>query len=396
MIPKPAPEIDFADLNALLGTVHEGKTIEYKREMPARKNEEVIKLLAAVSSLANTAGGDLLIGVEAKAGLAHAIPGVAFDDLDAEKLRLEQLLAGNIEPRIPRVEIKAIACPDGRHVLVVRTHRSWIGPHRVTVNDKFYGRNSAGKYPLDVSELRSAFALGETIAERIRNFRQDRLIKIDAGETPLLSMRPGAKMAIHVVPFSAFSGSQQHIDIGRAISQSHVMAMPPGRIGHPKDYTVNLDGFVTFTNPRDKPAGGYAQIFRTGAIEGVAVLSTYGTIATPYISGPVFEYTIVSAVKNYLSFMHSIAIGPPIVVFVSFCGVRGCHLRTGTGTEFGSGFYEGQPLRDDVIALQDVLIDRNPTNVPQALRSTFDMIWNAFGHLKSDKYNDAGEWIGTV
>jgi len=313
MIPKPAPEIDFADLNALLGTVYEGKTIEYKREMPARKPEEVIKLLAAVSSLANTAGGDLLIGIEE---LAHAIPGVAFDDLDAEKLRIEQLLASSIEPRIPRVEIEAVACANGRHVLVVRTHRSWIGPHRVTVNSKFYGRNSAGKYPLDVSELRSAFVLGETIAERIRNFRQGRLIKIDAGETPLLSMRPGAKMAIHVVPFSAFSGSQQHIDIGRAISQSHVMAMPPGRIGHPKDYTVNLDGFVTFTNPRDKPAGGYAQIFRTGAIEGVAVLSTDGTTATPYISGPVFEYTIVSATKNYLSFMHSIGIAPPIVVFV--------------------------------------------------------------------------------
>jgi hypothetical protein len=46
-----------------------GKTIEYKREMPARKNEEVIKSLAAVSSLANTAGGDLLIGIEAEAGL---------------------------------------------------------------------------------------------------------------------------------------------------------------------------------------------------------------------------------------------------------------------------------------------------------------------------------------
>ena len=58
MISKPVHEIRFADLNALIGTVAEGKTIEYKREMPAGTRDEKIKFLAAVASLANTAGGD--------------------------------------------------------------------------------------------------------------------------------------------------------------------------------------------------------------------------------------------------------------------------------------------------------------------------------------------------
>jgi hypothetical protein len=390
MIPKSASEITLTDLNALLGLVHEGKTIEYKREMPARKNDEVIKFLAAVSSLANTVGGDLLIGIDAKAGLAHSIPGVAFDDLDAEKPRLEQLLANSIEPRLPRVEIEAVACADGRHVLVIRSHRSWIGPHRVTVNDKFYGRNSAGKYPLDVTELRSAFVLGESVAERIRNFRRDRLIKIAAGETPI-PLHPGATMVVHAVPFSAFT-STQYIDIVRAVADGYVMALPPGRVGHPNNYSVNLDGFVTFTNAHGEPSHGYAQIFRSGAVEGVDVLSADDTTGAPYLSGPVFENTIVSAANNYLHFMQSISIELPIALFVSFCGMRGCHLRT--GTEFGGGFYQGQPLRDDVIALPDVVIDRAPANVPQALRLNFNTVWNAFGHMKSDQYTNDGEWVG--
>src|SRR5580704_13807656 len=99
MIPKSIHEITFDDLNALVGLVREGKMIEFKREMQAKTRDEGIKFLAAVSSFANTGGGDLLIGIEARAGLATAIPGVAFPDLDAEKLRLLQLLANGLEPR---------------------------------------------------------------------------------------------------------------------------------------------------------------------------------------------------------------------------------------------------------------------------------------------------------
>jgi predicted HTH transcriptional regulator len=77
MIPKPTNDIRLADLESLVGRVPEGKTIEYKRELPAGTREERIKFLAAISSLANTAGGDLLIGVEAKDGIPTGIPGVA-------------------------------------------------------------------------------------------------------------------------------------------------------------------------------------------------------------------------------------------------------------------------------------------------------------------------------
>jgi predicted HTH transcriptional regulator len=77
MILKPIHDIRLADLDALVGVVAEGKTIEYKREMPGGTSAEKVKFLAAVSSLANTAGGDLLIGVPAKDGIPIAISGIA-------------------------------------------------------------------------------------------------------------------------------------------------------------------------------------------------------------------------------------------------------------------------------------------------------------------------------
>jgi hypothetical protein len=109
MIPKTIHEIGPDDLQALIGgPVAEGKTIEYKREMPGKGDSE---FLASVSSFANTSGGDLLIGVEAVDGIATALPGVELASPDQEKLRLEQLMATGLE-RCPR----AVTCWwSGRH-----------------------------------------------------------------------------------------------------------------------------------------------------------------------------------------------------------------------------------------------------------------------------------------
>jgi predicted HTH transcriptional regulator len=129
MIRKPVHDIRLPDLDALVaGAVAESKTIEYKQEMPGGTRDEKIKCLAAVSSFANTAGGDLLIGVPARDGIPIAVSGIAVPSIDDEKLRLENLLADCIEPRIPRVEIAAIPCSGGQHALLVRVHRSGWPP----------------------------------------------------------------------------------------------------------------------------------------------------------------------------------------------------------------------------------------------------------------------------
>jgi hypothetical protein len=399
MIARPIHEISLDDLNALVGIVRESKTIEFKREMPARKADDVIKFLAAVSSLANTGGGDLLIGIEARAGLATAISGVAFPDLDAEKLRLSQLLATNLEPRLPRVDIEAIETSGNRHVLVIRVQQSWLAPHRVKVNDKFYGRNSAGKYPLDVSELRTAFVLSDSVAERIRNFRNDRLIKIAGGESSV-SLYDRPAMIIHVVPFSTFAAGRT-VDVVQTAMQPGrppILPQPPGsRHGSPIALT-NLDGFAIISTteaPPEQRAGAYAQLFRSAAIEGVYLLEQDRTDKTRfYIFAQGFENIVVAAVKNYISFLMTLDVGLPIFIFLSFCGMSRCYLRETAA--MGVGWNDYGPLKVDAIALPEVTIESDPANVPGALRQLFNTIWNGFGFQGSPKYNATGEWIGTA
>lgn len=392
MIPKPLDQIDFADLQAIVDNVREGKTIEFKQAMPGKTDDEKKKFLRAVSSLANTAGGDLLIGVKAQQGLAKAIPGIPGDTIDDMQLRLSQLLATQLEPRLPKVDFHHVDCGENCRVLIIRVQRSWLAPHRIRIDNTFYGRNSAGNYPLDVSELRTAFTLSEAVADRIRKFRTDRLIKIAAGETPL-RMHSVPALVIHVVPLSTFADGR-NLNIVEEIANGHVMPLPPEGFGQPNDYGPNLDGFITFTNQPNGLARAYAQVFRTGAVEGVYLLPL-DDAGIPFLASQTFENIIISALRNYFRFLNDIELPPPTFVFLSLCGVRGCHLRQQRAEYRESGYYNAGPLKEDVVTLPDVIIDTESTDLPSAMRLAFNTIWNAFGFPQSDKYNARGEWIGT-
>lgn len=77
MIPKPLESIVLEDIQGLIDNqVGETKTIEYKRDIPGNSDGDKVSFLRAVSSIANTAGGDVLYGVEALDGIPKGLPGL--------------------------------------------------------------------------------------------------------------------------------------------------------------------------------------------------------------------------------------------------------------------------------------------------------------------------------
>jgi hypothetical protein len=88
------------------------------------------EFLKDVSAFANTAGGDLLIGMDEQDGIVTAIPGLE-GDRDAILLRLEQVATANLTPRVVGLTMRAIPLASGKFVIAVRVPRSWLGPHRV-------------------------------------------------------------------------------------------------------------------------------------------------------------------------------------------------------------------------------------------------------------------------
>lgn len=383
MLGESISKIDVEVLRSLIADrVGEGKSLEYKREIPGGSDGGPERFLKAVSAFANTAGGDLLLGVEAVNGVAVALPGLDVDNPDGEILRLENMIREGLEPRLPRVDIRALEIAEHRYVLVVRVARSWIAPHRVKKNREFYARNSAGTYPLDVGELRTAFTMSETIAARIRDFRTDRLARIHGRETPV-ALRAGGCMVVHVLPLTAFTAAVE-IDIGAYESGPNRLS-PMAASGW--DWRINLDGLVTYSAVSESTSRGYAQTFRNGAAEWALVLTGHeGRMVLPSAA---YERDVMRCLTDYLGFAAGFDIEPPYYVFLSFGGVRGCQLA---GSRVTHWLEERMTLREDVLIIPEVVIEDRNVQPARVLRPAFDRVWNAFGFVRSLNYDDDGEW----
>src|SRR6266571_7938464 len=266
---RPLEAIEESDLQALVDNqVSEHKTFEYKAVLPGNADGDKKEFLADVSSFANASGGDLIYGIKEQSGVPAELSGLELSDVDAEILRLESCIQKGIAPGLFRiVETHPVALPTKqRHAIVIRIRKSWAAPHMMTFkNDaKFFSRNSRGKYQLDISELRSAFLLSETVAEHIRTFRTERLSNIIVGEAPEALDESAPKIVLHIVPFGAFELSTRP-DLGLLTQVENVRLMEPLRLysGGFSAPHYNFDGLLVSVQD------SYTQIFRNGSIESV-------------------------------------------------------------------------------------------------------------------------------
>lgn len=381
MITKPLSDITETDLRLLIDEkVPEGKQIEYKRELPEGGDKGTINFLRAVTAFANTQGGNLIYGINAADGIPTDIPALSITSGDMILQRFENLCRDGVQPRLAGVQYRLVPIAGGGTVLVVRIQKSWSAPHRVTAlnHAQFYGRNSAGAYQLDVAELRQAFTLSDTVIERIRTFRANRLLALGNGESPV-PLKKGALIVLHVVPLQSMT-SDFRIDI--ASNSGGVQNLRPmGAAGW--NYRINLDGRINYSYASDGENDSYVQLFRNGIIE--TVLVEEGHDGKKTIPSQAYEKYILEALQSYFPALNDLGISTPAYLFLSLLGVKD-YL-------FALRYGGGQSERDNIL-LPEILIGQWSDSPQQIMHPAFDMIWNAFGFERSLNYNDAGKWVG--
>jgi hypothetical protein len=392
MINKAFDQIGKPDVSELISNaVREGRTLEYKEKLPGNSDGEKTEFLADVSSFANAAGGYILYGIREKRDAAknptgipesvHGLPGI---NLDSEILRLESSIRTGIHPRIPGIRTKAVEGFPKGSVLLVWIPKSWSSPHMVTYKNhsRFYSRSSNGKYPLDVTELRSAFALSESLPERIRRFRDERIAKIVANETPM-PLEEGPRLVLHVMPIAAlnvpsqcsvsemYEKRQQLLPIGTSDWNSH---------------RINFDGVLTFSY-FSTPATCYAyvQAFSSGAMESVDTYLLSERDGKRLIPSTQFEKDLISALDNYLGFQETLGLTPPIFVMISMLDVKDYSLDLRHSTT--------RPIDRNVLMLPDIIVEEYRRGSAEMLRPAFDALWQASGFLRSGNYDENGKWI---
>jgi hypothetical protein len=383
MIPKPLNEISDADLQALIANgVAEGRTIDYKRQMPGNSDSEKKEFLADASSFANTGGGDLVYGIDETGGLPTQIAAVQAADLDLEIRRLDSILGAGLNPRI-RYGIKTVTTGSGGSVVVLRVERSWTGPHRVVFqgHDKFYGRNSAGKYSLDVNELRTAFALSSTTTERIRAFRTDRIIALSNKETPVPFM-DGPTILLHCIPLEAFASGEQF-----DILPLHHDPMPLWPMAVSSwNKRLNLAGLLAFGT--QQPCPSYTQLYRNGVIEvaqGRILAHEYqGSMVIPSVA---YEKYLVEFLPKCFAVLQAIGANTPVVVALTL--IRSKDLYMGVNSILGEN---GYPIDTDTPVLPEIMVQNFATPAGQIFKPIFDSIWNACGFPMSTNYDAQGNF----
>jgi hypothetical protein len=386
MIPKTLSEVAEADLDALITNgVAEGRTIDYKRALPGNSDADKKELLADASSFANSGGGDLVFGMEETGGLPVQIMGVQAADLDLEIRRLDSILAAGVSPRI-RYVLRVVVTAAGRRVMIMRVERSWIGPHRVVFqqHDKFYGRNSAGKYPLDVNELRAAFTLSNTATERIRSFRTDRIIALSNNQTPVTFM-DSPKIVLHCIPLESFASATQYDVL--PIYENAAPFPPMGTTVW--DRRLNLNGVLIFGS--QQPCPSYTQVYRNGALEvvqGRILAREYeGRMVIPSVA---YEQYVLRYLPQCVRLLQEIGANAPVVVALTLLTTRGLYM----GINNFWGDQPGFPIDSDSLILPEVVVEDLTTPANRILRPLFDLIWNACGLPRSANFDENGNWIG--
>ena len=391
MFDKPFDQIDKGDIDALIAEqVSETKQLEYKKELPGGIDKEKVEFLCDVSSFANASGGHIIYGLGDKkdaAGKNNGIPeyvGLENINTDKQTLRLAQIILSGIEPRIPGIQIKPIEGFNNGPLVIVRIPQSWSSPHMVKHNNRFYSRTSSGKYPLDVDEIRAAFALSEALTERIQRFRADRLAKIVAGETPV-SLNAGPKIALHLVPFEAF-GRGRGFDLVLTDLQPELPPICAQAFTH----RYNIDGLLTFEPAGDRSvAYSYVQLFRSGIIEAVDI----GIIQAREKSLSIgYEEELLIYMKRYLLYMKKLGITTPVFIMLSFLGVRGYIM--GGVNNFSRGRRGQDPIDRDSLVIPEVLLETFDKDPAEVMRPAFNAVWNASGWPRSMNYDENGKWIG--
>lgn len=364
--------IDEPILQGLISNqVSERRDLEFKRDLPGGRDDEIKEFLADVTSLANAQGGDVLFGVEDAGGVASALPGIQTGDADADILRLDNILRDGVEPRLVGVRVQWIPLASGSGVILMRVPASFAAPHRVRFRNsgRFYNRNSRGKYEMDVHELRTAFTQSAGLPERFRQQHDAAVAEAREGELPFSISRDPTAVATFM-PTSLFRELRE-----LPINQDNALfPVRPSSV----NWMHMLEGFLIHTTPGDQGlVRSYAHTHRNGRVDlvwtvGATRPSSSGTQSLCWPDS--FEQGLLGQALSVQAKFRALGIDEPWVVLATIFGVKGSRL-------YVSDHHRSEPAWRDEAALPQLIVE---TMDQASLMPMFKSFWLLFGEQRPD------------
>ena len=347
MIEEPIEMIDEAALRRLIDNqVSEGRDLEFKRELPGGNDEATREFLADVTAFANAQGGDIIYGLDEANGVAANLPGVEVDDHDAAILRLEGKLQTGVNPRLIGARTQWVPLANGRGALVLRIPGSLSAPHRVTYKGgaRFFGRNSRGKYELDVHDLRQAFTDAAQLPQQFRQLHAEAIAASQGAEMPF-AVEKAPVAVISVAPLGLFREE-------RRIAVTRENAVVPVRVGAFSALDT-IDG-VLIHEPVNEAGrvGSYALTYRTGRTDSAFVIGgvRQNNGEDWHTCWPaIFEQGLQAMTNATQMQLRQHGIEGPWVILVSVYGAKGFRMILGEGYRTALAFRNNVLLGQHIV-----------------------------------------------
>lgn len=388
MIEREIDKITKDDIDALVSARHiEDRQLEYKSQLPGNSDKDKREFLADIAAFANGAGGDILYGVTEEVGIPKLALGLALPDFDAERTRLQNIIREDIQPRLPLVEIKNVEGFSEGVIVVIRVTQSWRAPHMVTFagSSRFFVRDAGQRHMMDVQELRAAFVGNESLAAKLRDFRDERIARVLARAAPI-PIVSAPSLVLHMVPVGR---DFARTDIDPRKVGDHWLKLMSTEFVRGGNTSINLEGFIIYATPDRGDATespSYIQLFRNGAVEVFA--SLYADRDGNYrIDAVGMERRLVKMVDALRTFRADIGIGGTVIVFVTL--LRFQRVALFAGDPFLSS---GRGFNRETILLPEIVLESTAADTGRTLRPIFDLLWQAAGFKGSSSYDEQGDW----
>ena len=179
------------------------------------------------------------------------------------------------------------------------------------------------------------------------------------------------------------------IDVG-SLDPKRTFLAPIGSTGFNPRF--NSDGLLRDAPGSDWNSDGFLQLFRNGVIESVDSTMMIGRGQKDGLPSIKFVNDLVKFVAGACDIFRELDVQPPVLVLVSFVGIRGAPLLVSAEDIGGSAYYACPFDKDPLLRREVHLVDLN-ADVRPALRVALDALWQAAGEQRCSFYATDGTWI---
>jgi hypothetical protein len=359
--------------------IPESRTHDYKRQFYGAGEDQTHELLKDVSAFANTIGGQIIIGIDDKAGTPKII-GVDKDLFDAESRRMSQILRTGLEPRLD-AQIEPFEF-DGKTLVSVSVAASHLAPHRVKNGNKsyFYYRTNTVSESMDIYQIRDAFSRTRGLLDGAKTFRNDRLAALNANDGPIVIAGP-LMFVVHLSPLRAqdevFYSSPQ--DFPEEILMNYV-----GSAGYPPRTFNALGACYSFSSSSGK-VFDYIQVFRDGSIE---IVHSSERPVPDQLSDEAIERRLVQPAFDCLQPLSNL-VPAPYVIQISILGCFGLEVKK------RSPYWDSRKFTVNSILCPGIILNTIPDDINllrRELTPALDIVMQAAGFENASGLNEKGRW----